>query len=407
MGLSAARRVAFDVLLRVEGGAFASDLLAAKSTELESRDAGLASEIVFGVLRYRAQLDFLIADLAGARRLDAEVRVALRMGIYQLRYLERVPAHAAVGESVELVKRARKASAAAFVNAVLRKAGQSPLPEQWPRREIELSCPEWLLARWERQHGAEAAAGIARAALQPPEKYFCGDRMQDIGSQQIVPLLRLEAGQSFLDVCAAPGNKTAQALEAGVRAVACDVHWHRLAAMRGPGAGDRGPGWGRGEGEGARGEAWQAEAPGPDGAVAPAPQGTLELVVADATRALPFGRKFERILVDTPCSGTGTLGRNPEIKWKLREEDLGLLRQRQTAILRNALALLEPGGILVYSTCSLEREENEDVVKDVVGEVADGAQKPVVHCALHRLPGRDAGDGFYAAVLESRVPAND
>ncbi len=241
MSISGGRRVAFDVLLRVAAGAYASDLLMAKSAELDTRDAGLASEIVFGVLRYQAQLDHLIANLVGSRRLDAEVRVALRMGAYQLRYLERIPAHAAVGESVELTKRARKGSAAAFVNAVLRKVGQIPLPGQWPSREIELSCPEWLLERWERQYGAEPAAGIARAALRPPEKYFRGERMQDIGSQSIVPLLRLERGQSFLDVCAAPGNKTAQALEAGVRAVACDVHWHRLTAMgQGPGAGGRG-----------------------------------------------------------------------------------------------------------------------------------------------------------------------
>ncbi|HUB31850.1 MAG TPA: transcription antitermination factor NusB, partial [Bryobacteraceae bacterium] len=235
MSISPGRRVAFEVLLRVAGGAYASDLLAARSATLDSRDAGLAGEIVFGVLRYRAQIDWVIAEACGReRRLDEEVRTALRMGIYQLRYLERIPAHAAVGEAVELVKRARKGSAAGFVNAVLRKAGgrgpgtggrggalwegnvastsgaglagesACPTSGSWPSREIELSCPEWLLERWERQYGEEAAAEIARAALRPPEKYFRGERMQDIGSQAIVPLLRLEAGQTFLDVCAAP-----------------------------------------------------------------------------------------------------------------------------------------------------------------------------------------------------------
>ena len=177
------------------------------------------------------------------------------MGIYQLRYLERVPAHAAVAESVELVKRARKRSAAGLVNAVLRKVHRDPVA--WPDRATALSHPAWMLERWDRQYGPETAEAIARANLHPPETWLrvpagaplpdatleptevsgcyrlaaggpgvC--RIQDIGSQSIVPLLDLRPGLSFLDLCAAPGNKTAQALEAGVRAVACDVHLHRL-----------------------------------------------------------------------------------------------------------------------------------------------------------------------------------
>src|SRR5205085_12084160 len=131
----------------------------------------------------------------------------------------------------------------------------------------------------------------------------------------IVPLLQLARGQSFLDVCAAPGNKTVQALECGVHAIACDLHFHRIAQLK---------------------------------------PLTPNLVVLDGTRPLPFSRPFHRILVDAPCSGTGTLGRNPEIKWRLRPEDLDDLRARQSALLANALALLAPGGLLVYSTCSLE-----------------------------------------------------
>ncbi len=357
MKLAPARTVAFDVLRRVEGGAYASDLLVARSAGLDSRDAGLAAEIVFGALRFEAQLDYLIEHYSGRRqKLDAEVRVALRMGIYQLRYLERVPAHAAVADAVELVKRARKRSAAGLANAVLRKVNREPVA--WPSREVELSCPEWLLARWERNYGG-AAAGIARAALREPVKYEVAGRRQDIGSQAIVPLLGIEPGQTFLDVCAAPGNKTAQAVACGARAVACDLHWHRLAQLKGLGA---------------------------------------ELAVLDGTRPLPFGRRFERILVDAPCSGTGTLGRNPEIKWRLRAEDLADFRVRQTALLRNALEALSPGGVLVYSTCSLEPEENEEVV---------GAVAPDLVCeTMRRLPGRDPGDGFYAAVLKSFLPAN-
>jgi len=352
-----ARILAFDILLRVESGAWASDLLLAHSAGLDSRDAGLASEIVFGVLRYRAQLDFLLEYYAGRRtKLDIEIRIALRMGIYQLRYLERIPPHAAVADSVDLVKRARKRSAAGFVNAILRQVNRDPVA--WPNRETELSCPEWLLARWERQFGAEAAAGIARAALHEPEKYTRGTRTQDIGAQSIVPLLELAAGQSFLDLCAAPGNNTAQALESGVRATACDLHYHRLVQMK---------------------------------------QLPADLVVLDGTRPLPFARRFDRILVDAPCSGTGTLGRNPEAKWRLTPGDLPDLQARQIALLRQAREVLAAGGLLVYSTCSLEAEENQEVVAAAVpaGCVAD---------TLRRLPGRDAGDGFYAAVIKSDYP---
>src|SRR5207247_9089313 len=153
---------------------------------------------------------------------DRLVEVALEIGIFQLRFLDRVPPHAAVAESVELVKRARKGWAAGFVNAMLRKITRDPV--EWPTREIELSCPEWLLARWEGRFGADAAREVALAALREPEKHTRGGRTQDIGSQSIVPLLCLAAGQTFLDLCAAPGNHTAPALAEGVLAIACDVH---------------------------------------------------------------------------------------------------------------------------------------------------------------------------------------
>lgn len=350
--ISPARTTAFDILLKVEAGGYASDLLLLHSAVLDSRDAGLAQEIVFGVLRYRAQLDYLIAHYSGRRqKLDPEVRTALRMGIYQLRYLERIPAHAAVAESVELVKRARKRSAAGLVNAILRQVDRDPVA--WPARETALSCPEWLLARWERQFGAEVAEGIARAALSPPVAYTTpAGRMQDIGSQSIVPLLRLESGQSFLDLCAAPGNKTAQALESGVRAIASDLYFHRVSQLKDLNA---------------------------------------ALVVLDGTLPLPFSGRFDRILLDAPCSGTGTLGRNPEIKWRLTPADLDDLPRRQSALLSNARAALSPQGLLVYATCSLEPEENEAVVAAV--------PPSLLIETMRRIPGRDAGDGFFAAVI--------
>jgi 16S rRNA (cytosine967-C5)-methyltransferase len=375
MNLAPARKAAFAALLAVDRGAWSAEALAAKSAQLDPRDAALASDIVFGVLRRRGELDGVIRRYSKVPpdRLDPEVWVALEMAFYQLRFLDRVPSHAAVNDAVELARRAGTASAAAFVNAVLRQSLRKPVdvPES-------LSTPAWLLDRWTSQYGREMALGIARASLKIPERYIrvgeaipppgaepaevtgcfrlpSGDpgafRFQDISAQAVVPLLRLEPGQTFLDLCASPGNKTAQALETPVRAIACDLHLSRARMLR---------------------------------------DLRIPLIVLDARSPLPFNRKFDRILLDAPCSGTGTLARNPEIKWKLEPQDFTDLQQRQTAILRNALAQLAPDGLLVYSTCSLEREENEEVV------AASGA---AMIETMQRIPGRDAGDGFFAAVL--------
>lgn len=347
---SPAREISFHILKKVQEGGYASDLLRRDTAGLSPRDAGLAEAIVFGCLRRQSQLDFLAARYSGrpANKLDDEVRIALRMGIFQLRYLDRVPAHAAVTESVELVKLARKRSAAGFVNAVLRKVNREPV--DWPDRATEFAVPEWLLERWERHYGKTAAAGIARAALAEPEACInpATGRQQDMGAQSIVPLLGIQPGMTLLDLCAAPGNKTAQALAEGAEVVACDRYFRRLLDV--PEQADR--------------------------------------VVLDASEYLPFSRKFDRVLLDAPCSGTGTLARNPEIKWRLQPADLAEFGLRQRRLLENALSCLAPGGKLVYSTCSLERPENEDVV--------DGLPVSETHM---RIPGRDPGDGFFAAVI--------
>ncbi len=375
MKLAPARQAAFAALLAVDRGAWSAEALAAKSAQLDSRDAGLASDIVFGTLRRRGELDALIAKYSKrpVDKLDPAVRLALEIGLYQLRFLNRVPDHAAVNDSVELSRRAGKTSAASFVNAVLRRAIREPaeVPDT-------ASTPAWLLQRWTAQYGRETALGIARASLNPPERFIrvganpppdgaeptevpgcyrlpSGDpgsfRFQDIGSQAVVPLLALAPGQTYLDLCASPGNKTAQALETSVNAIACDIHLSRAKLLTTLG---------------------------------------VPVLTLDASKPLPFARKFDRILVDAPCSGTGTLARNPEIKWQLKPADICDLQSRQIAILKNALEYLAPGGRLVYSTCSLEREENQDVV------AASGA---TVLETMERLPGRDPGDGFFAAVI--------
>jgi 16S rRNA (cytosine967-C5)-methyltransferase len=375
MKLAPARQAAFGALLAVERGAWSAEALAAKSGHLDSRDAALASDVLFGTLRHRGELDYLIAKYSSrpVATMDTEVRISLEMALYQMRFLDRVPDHAAVNDAVELARRAGKDRSAAFVNAVLRQSLREPANS--PEAE---STPRWLLDRWIGHYGEEMALRIARASLETPERYIrvglhqpppeaiatevpgcyrldSGDpgpfRFQDIGSQSVVPLLDLQPGQTFLDVCASPGNKTAQALESGVEAIACDLHLSRARLLHSLG---------------------------------------IPVIAADASQPLPFSLRFDRILVDAPCSGTGTLARNPEIKWRLKNDDIFDLRRRQKAILRNALAQLVPGGVLVYSTCSLEREENEDVI------AASGAK---VISTLQRIPGRDPGDGFFAAAI--------
>lgn len=386
--VSPARRVAQTVLQSVAGEGYATDLLLGHAAGLTSRDAGLASQIVFGCLRYQAQLDFLIQKYSGRKleTIESALLLLLRMGIFQLRYLDRIPSHAAVHETVELAKVHRRA-AAGFVNAILRKVNRNPV--QWPDRATELSCPEWLLERWSAKFGALHSTAIALAALQEPEHYVrifqvepppnvdlvstdvpgcfrvvSGQshslRFQDIGSQAIIPLLDLRPGQNYLDLCSAPGNKTIQALETPLQAIACDISFRRL-----------------------------REVP----PICPR-------LVLDATQPLPFLKKFERIFIDAPCSGTGTLSRNPEIKWRVRNDDFVRLQDRQIRILKRALARLAPAGRLVYATCSLEVEENEEVVRQAIR----GDAKCRIVQEMWRLPGREPGDGFYAAVIISDEP---
>jgi 16S rRNA (cytosine967-C5)-methyltransferase len=383
--VSPGRSAAFEVLLEVERGAYAADTLRARTQNLDARDAGLASQIVFGTLRFRAQLDYLIQHYSGkaAGKLDAEVREALRIAIFQLRYLERLPSHAVVHESVELVK-ATKRSASGFANAVLRKVNRDAV--EWPNRETKLSCPAWLLDRWSNHFGDALAQGIAAAALLPPEPFIrippggsippnvsveptevpgcyrlCSPPdpaipLHDIGSQSILPLLDLRPGQTYLDLCSAPGNKTRQALETPLSlAIACDISYKRLRASP-----------------------------------VPCPR-----VVLDGRRSLPFSARFDRIFIDAPCSGTGTIGRNPEIKWRVQPTDFKRFGQDQLELLTQAIPLLAAGGKLLYATCSLEREENEDVIRRFCAEEL----KVKLEREMWRIPGREEGDGFYAAIL--------
>jgi 16S rRNA (cytosine967-C5)-methyltransferase len=441
VAVSPARVAAFNILLRVEReSAYAVELLHGfLLDELSPVDRNLATEIVMGVLRWRSVLDETIARLSFTpfRKLDFEVLTALRMGVYQKQFLTKVPAHAAVNETVELVKQAKKVSAAGLVNAVMRKVQSAPYdPHVSTLQGVDylssaLAHPRWLVERWVKELGDANARLIceydqhipatvirldipADEALLAPEGIqlapgalmamarvvTSGDliatqlfregkvAIQDEGSQLIAALVG--KGQRILDCCAAPGGKTAAMATRMPEAeiVATELHPHRATLLR-----------------------------------RLVPQPNVEVVTADAL-SLPFGADFDRVLADVPCSGTGTLARNPEIKWKLRPEDLLDLQSRQTAILRAAMQHVSPGGRLVYSTCSLEPEENEQVIAACLpagselrivpvrielqrlqesGELVwKNVDKLISGDFLRTIPGVHPCDGFFAAVFEKR-----
>ena len=464
MAISPARRIAFHVLRRVAAeDAYAADLLYAElGPGIKKADASLATELTLGVLRWQRLLDFLLQRYLERRceQLDLEVLLALRLGLYQLRYLDRVPQHAAIDESVELVKRARKSSAAGMVNAVLRRATaeariagdeleklifQSVDPagtaaEQ--RLGILYSHPTWLVERWmgsfgkerttalleannrpapltctvmEEEAGERAAESLRksgfeatpgrwlRGALQisgghpsSSEAYRAGQiNFQDEASQMVAHLVDARDSQTILDACAAPGGKTtilARAAGPRGRVIAGDIHEHRLRIIQ-----------------------QQLMRTGTINAW---------LVALDATRPLPFSQGFERVLIDAPCSGTGTLSRNPEIRWRLKPEDLNEAHRSQTAMLRNALAAADKPGRVVYSTCSLEPEENENVAGAALGEtpewqvisggailaphLRDAATTEKFFSAdgfFRTFPPEHGTDGFFAAIFARREEA--
>ncbi len=443
MSISPARQSAFTILLQVEReSAYAVELLHSSLLDcLSPADRNLATEIVMGVLRWRSALDQTIAYLSFTpfRKLDLEVLTALRMGVYQKQFLSRIPPHAAVSETVELVKQAKKTSAAGLVNAVMRKVKRSAAADALSANSAgslasALAHPKWLVERWVENFGLEQAKLICEYDQRVPEtalrlsapRLFAtedeqilardgiqlapgallksarvvvsGDitatglfrdgkgAIQDEGSQLVAALVG--AGKRILDCCAAPGGKTgAMATRLPEAEIyAAEIHPHRARLLR-----------------------------------RMAPQSNVHVVTTDAL-ALPFAADFDRVLADVPCSGTGTLARNPEIKWRLKPEDLKDLQARQIAILQAAMKHVSPGGRLVYSTCSLEPEENEQVVaacmKDHpefsvvpatqeltrLQEAGELAWKNVEELAsedfLRTIPGAQPCDGFFAAILE-------
>lgn len=446
--ISPARVAAYAILRRLSDGR--SDLpgaVAAVRDELkDERDRALATDIATGTIRWRATVDHLIAHYAkrSIGKLDSEVVDILRLSIYQLLHLTRVPASAVVDDGVDLTKRAGKKSATGFVNAVLRTVSRSrralPLP---PRPadasdrnaaidylSLTLSHPRWLAERWFDRVGFERAEAwmlfnnepapltiranplrstrdelltrlaevgvLAHAARFAPDGIVLDKGslreeaprgefvMQDEASQLVALLAGVEPGRLVLDTCASPGGKAtaiAMTLGVGERLIACDVRERRMALLR--------------------------RTVDASGAL------NVRLVQTDVTKPLPFLPDFSTVIVDAPCSGLGTLRRDPDIRWRRSAGDLPGLAAAQQAMLANAAAMVRTGGRLVYATCSSEPEENEEVAAAFLASmpgfrpVPATASHPVLSAELvdarghlRTEPDRHGLELFFGAVFE-------
>ncbi len=438
-----ARLVAARVLDRVESARAYADLAlhaALNDDRLAARDRAFATELVYGTLRWRGRLDYALTTCCDRPLplLEPAVLTLLRLGAYQLLFLD-VPPRAAVDESVRCAQAMGWARASGLVNAVLRQLSRKkeslPFPELGtdPLAHLvhALSLPEWIARRWLEALGPEAAAALARAANETPPLTARANRLlttrdallaelatrwadvqparyaplalslghgvdpgsdpafregrftiQDEASQLVVLLLDPQPGERVLDLCAAPGAKTtgiAECVGASGLVVACDRNQRRLDLV---GRATRRLGL-----------------------------ANVHLAQADGTQplgALP-GAPFARVLVDAPCSGLGTLRRNPDARWRLRPEDAATLAVTQRALLENAAREVIPGGTLVYSTCTLLSEENEAVVASFLAQHPEfsltpraalpEAVRPFVEADgfMRTWPQRHGTDGFFAA----------
>ena len=442
--IAPARLAAYETLRAVDqrSADLPAALARARTSLPDERDRALAGEIATGTLRWQAAFDRVIAVYAGRplERLDAEVVLILRLTLFQLLHLDRVPASAAVNDAVQLTRTVGKSSSSSFVNAILRRASRErsrlPLPVRTAGdRDAELdylattlSHPRWLVERWRRGYGFEAAEAWCRfnnaaapltlranrlrvtrealvqtlhaAGVEAEPTMFAPDGLvvrrgnplltplaghglfvvQDEASQLVGVMARAAAGERVLDACAAPGGKTtAMAADMGDRGllISSDVRRKRVELL--------------------------AEAVRASGARC------VHVIQANAAQALPFGEVFDLVLIDAPCSGLGTLRRDPDIKWRRSPDEFAALASLQLRILASAASVVRAGGRLLYSTCSSELEENDEVVERFL-EAQPGFRRAVLELPsapglvgpdgyLRTLPFRDGLEAFFAASL--------
>ena len=418
--VSPARACALRVIRRVfEHGAYADRAFTAEAAELEPRDRALAMALAYGTVQRRATLDHVAAQLTGRppERLDAPVLAALRLGLFELLYLGGAAEHAAVNETVELAKQARP-HAAGLVNAVLRRATREgrtileALDDETPAAAaVMYSVPGWLASQWWDELGADEARALLRVVNSPAESALRVNSLvadaaavaaglpvatrsapglpeglvldgpydvqgsepwragalqsQSRASMLVSRILDPAPGQRVLDLCAAPGGKTthlAALIEDDGEVVAVERHPGRAEAL--------------------------------ERTVARMRAACVRIEVGDATIPRSDG-PFDRVLVDPPCSGLGTLQSRPDLRWRARPEAIGELASLQARILAAGAQALAPGGSLVYSVCTISRAESEGVVEGFLRDRGDFT----VERRVQLLPHRDGTDGFFIARL--------
>ena len=421
---SPARQAAFEVLRALASGQIdLGDALSRIRDPLKDpRDRALATDLVFGTLRQRGAIDYQLQRFSDKplSRLDGPVLDSLRLAAYQILHLERVPTSAVVNDAVSIVKAARLHSAGPFANAVLRRLTRERDHLIWPARpevtdtpdgrhafreflSTTYSHPSWLVGRWLDRYGAEAVETWLRFNNQPPALTLATNRLrtdrtglvsrlaaedvgsvptaiapygltvtrgqvlktqayqegycliQDEASQLVADLVEAKPATLVLDICASPGGKTialAAQVESTGLVVATDVRARRVRLLA--------------------------------TTVMRCQAGRVRVAQVPAVGPLPFRQGvFERVLVDAPCSGLGTVRRDPDIRWRRTESDLATFSQQQRDLLRRVAPTVVPGGRLIYSTCSSEPEENEEVVAAFLGEQVDFRVLPIT--SLERL----------------------
>lgn len=415
---SPARKAAYAVVRRVfEQGAYADRALRRVTERMAPRERAFATQLAYGTVQRKGTLDFLAARFAKrpAEQLDPPVLAAIRLGLYQLAYLDGVPAHAAVDESVELVK-ADAPRAAGFVNAVLRRGAQearglvAALPDETPEQAaIAHSVPRWLAGMWFDQLGAEDARALLAASNRPAEHALRANGLvltarelqaalpvashlgpeppeavvadapfdahgsplfvagallpQSRASQLVARAVDPQPGERILDLCAAPGGKTTHlaALMGNVgEIVAVERNADRADQLR--------------------------------ESAARMHTSIVTVVHGDASRRMPSPpAPFDRVLVDPPCSGLGTLRSRPDLRWRTDPTQIQALVEEQRAILEAAVAALKPGGRLVYSTCTISALENERQIRARPGLEVEAIRSTFPHV--------DGTDGFFIATM--------
>jgi 16S rRNA (cytosine967-C5)-methyltransferase len=446
-----AREAAAHALVALERGrtTLAAEIDAVRKRVRDERDRGLLVELATGTVRWRAELDAMLGPHSSRPlgELAPEIRAILRLTAYQLKHLDRIPAHAALHEAVDLARTLGHPRASGFVNAVLRSLQRDAKRTRLPAKPAAdasrdaqvaylattLSHPAWLVTRWIERYGFDAAerwcrfnntspeitvrplgalsvaelltalqaAGVSAAPARfvadavtlPPGElgrvpHALAEQIlvQDEASQLVARATGAAPGHRVLDVCASPGGKTlviATDLHGDGLLVAADFRSARIRLLQ----------------RTVRGAA-----------------STIPIVALDATKPLPFGPVFDRVFVDAPCSGLGVLRRDPDVKWSRAAGDLALMSEGQRLMLARAADVVAPGGRVIYATCSSEPEENDDVVDAFLARDARFAPVPVALGALvtgadamieptgrlRTLPFRDGLDAFFAAALERR-----